>query len=79
MKPKDIDQSAAWDCKSIPSFQSMHFMAFVSPRNITLLKLRHLACFFPNYMDDDAKFCENKSHVPPWKLLTLEPTNVTQL
>jgi hypothetical protein len=40
MKLKDIDQSAAWDCQSIPSFQSMHSMASISPRNIPLFKLR---------------------------------------
>ncbi len=79
VKPKDIDQSVAWDYKSIPSFQSMHSMAFVSPQDITLFKLRQLTCFCPNYMDDNAKFFEKKSHVPPWKLLTLEPTNVTQV
>jgi len=65
-----------WDCKNIVGTQYLHFVASISHRGVTLLKLRNLACFCLKCMDDNF-FCENKSQVQPWKLCTLEPINIT--
>jgi hypothetical protein len=76
MKPKDVDQNVAWDCKNITSSRALHSVTLVSPRDITFLKLWNLTCFCLECMDDNSKFCENKSHVLLWALQTFEPTNI---
>jgi hypothetical protein len=45
VKPKNVDQSAAWDCKNIASSHALHSMTSISPRDITFLKLRNLASY----------------------------------
>jgi hypothetical protein len=76
---EDVDHRTSWDYKRIDGCRSMHFVAFVSHLNNTLLNVRDFACFCPEYMDENFEFCNTLSHVKPWKLLTLEPLNVTQV
>jgi hypothetical protein len=68
VKPKNVDQNVAWDRKNIASSHALHFMTSISPRDTTFLKLWNLTCFYLECMDDNLKFCENKSHVLPWAL-----------
>jgi hypothetical protein len=63
VKSEDVDRSVMWDCKNIVGTQSLHFVASVSHRDVTLLNLRELACFCLECMDDNLDFCENKSQV----------------
>jgi hypothetical protein len=77
VKLDDMDISAMWDYKNIIGTHSLHLVASVSPRDVTLLKLKDLACFCLEYMDDNPNFCENIAHVQPWKLHTLELINIT--
>jgi hypothetical protein len=53
----------------------MHSVASISHLN----NVKDLACFCPECMDDNSKFCNTLSHVKPWRLLTLETLNVTQV
>jgi hypothetical protein len=68
VKPKNVNQSAARDCKNIAGSHSLHSMTSILPRDITFMKLWNLTCFYLECMDDNLKFCENKSHVLPWAL-----------
>jgi hypothetical protein len=68
-----------WDYKNITRTHSLHSLALVSPRNVTLLKLKDLAYLCLKCIDDNLNFCENITHVEPWKLHTLEPINLTQV
>jgi hypothetical protein len=79
VKPNDVDRSAMWDCKNITGTRSLHSVTSISPRDVTLLKLRDLACFYPKCMDDNPYFCENGMHVEPWNMHTLEPINLTHV
>ncbi len=79
VKLEDVDRSTLWDYNNIAGTHFFAFKASVSHRNVTLLKLRDLACFCPECMDDNPNFYGNKSHVHPWKLYSLEPINVTQV
>jgi len=63
VKPNDVDISVMWGCKNIIRICSLHSVTLVSPRDVTLLKLKDLACFCPKCMDDNPNFCENKMHV----------------
>lgn len=71
------DRSAMWDYKNITRTRSLHLVASISFRDVTLLKLGDLACFCPKCMADNLDLCENKVHVEPWKLNSLEPINLT--
>jgi hypothetical protein len=79
IKLKDVDRSVFWDCKIIPRSRSFHSMAFVCHIDITMLNMRMFTCFCHECMDDNPIFCENKEHVEPWKLHTLEPSNITHV
>jgi hypothetical protein len=54
-------------------------MASISHRDVVLLKMRELACFCSECVDDNSELCENKKHVELWRLHTLEPLNVTHV
>ncbi len=79
VKPKDVDRNTLWNCKNIARTRFLHSMASMSHRNVTLLKLRNLACFCLECMDDNPYFYGNKSQVQSWKLYSLEHINVTQV
>jgi hypothetical protein len=53
-------------------------MASISHRDVILLKMQVLACFYSKCMDDNFELCQNKKHVEPWRLHMLEPLNVRQ-
>ncbi len=76
---EDVDRSVFWHCKIIPRSCSFHFMAFMSHIDITMLNTRMFMCFCHECINDNPNFCENKEHVEPWKLHTLEPFNITQV
>lgn len=57
----------------------MHSIASISHRYCTLLNVRELECFCVKCIDDNFDFYEMKSHVKPWRLLTLEPLNMSQV
>jgi hypothetical protein len=63
--------------QNITRTRSLHLVASISLRDVTLLKLRDLACFCLECMDDNLDLCENRVHVEPWKLNNLEPINFT--
>jgi hypothetical protein len=74
-----VDHRASWDCKKIEGCHSMYSIASISYWDCTLLNDRELECFCVECMDDNSDFCEMKSHVKPWRLLTLEPLNMSQV
>jgi hypothetical protein len=53
IKPNDVDISVMWGCKNVIGICFLHLVALVSPRDVTLLKLKDLACFCPKCMDDN--------------------------
>jgi hypothetical protein len=65
------------DCKTIPRSRSMHSIRSVSSSNNVLLECRDFSCFFDHCYNGVLGVCLNKSHVSPWKLLTLEPMKST--
>jgi hypothetical protein len=46
--------------KYFKGVQSLYSVVFVSHRDITFSKSRHLACFCKEYMDDNSDFCVQK-------------------
>ncbi len=79
IKPKDVDHIASWDYKNIEGCHSMHFLVSISHQDCILLNVKELACFCADCMDDNSNFYEMKSRVQPWRLLTLEPFNMSQV
>jgi hypothetical protein len=77
VKLDDVDRRSTWDYKCIPRSKSVHSICFVSHIDVTLLNMRQLTCFCLECMDDNARFCENKFHVQPWMLHTLQPHNIS--
>jgi hypothetical protein len=63
-----VDHRINLDCKKIDGFWSMHFMAFVSHLNNTLLNVRDLAFICLECMDNNFDFCNAQAHVMPWRL-----------
>lgn len=57
----------------------MHSVASIAHLNNSLLNVKDPACFCPECMDDNSEFYNTLSHVEPWRLLTLEPFNVTHV
>jgi hypothetical protein len=78
-KPKEVDRTKSWEYKNIGGLCSMHFVASISLQDCTLLNMRDLAYFCNECMDDNFEFYLGKNHVKPWRLLTLEPTNFSQV
>ncbi len=79
VKPENVNCIAVQDCKNIQGSRSLHSICFISHKDVIILKPRKLAWFYSKWMDDNVDFCENKTHVKPWRLHTLEPLNVTQI
>jgi hypothetical protein len=71
--------SGAWDCKTIMGIFSLHFIAWIFHKDITLLKLKDLTSFYNEFMDDNPFFYENKTHVQQWRLHTMEQINIIQI
>jgi hypothetical protein len=51
VKPKDVVQTADWDCKNITGSRSLHSMALVSHKDVVLLKMQELTYFYSKCMD----------------------------
>jgi hypothetical protein len=79
VKLEDVGRSVTWDCKNIITTCSIHSITLVSHRDVIRLKLKVLAYFCFKCMDNNPKKKDNKLHVQPWKLHTLEPINVTKV
>ena len=62
-----------FDCKHIPGSRSLHSVSLVSHRDICQLKVRAVACFCCECMDDNNAFCERAVYVKPWDLITIQP------
>ena len=75
----DVDRSNTLDCKKVTGSRSMHSICSVSETDITNVRSRFLSCFCPPCMDDQADFCERKTHVMRWKLNVLEPLNMIEV
>jgi hypothetical protein len=76
---KNMDRRKKYDYKYFSGVRSLHSVVSVSHRDVTLLRIRELACFCKECMDDSSDFCINKSHVKEWRLETLEPKNLTEV
>jgi hypothetical protein len=76
---ENVERRKKYDCKYFSGVRSLHSIVSVSPQDVTLLRIRHLACFCKECMDDNSDFCLNKSHVREWELETLEPKNISEV
>jgi hypothetical protein len=65
VKPNNVDRPTVWDCKNIKGSQSLHLVASISHRDVILIKLPKIACFYFECMDDNVEFCQTKLHVEP--------------
>jgi hypothetical protein len=74
---EEVVRTDPLDCKTIPGSRSMHCIRSVSHSNHVLLECRDFSCFCDHYYERVPGECSNKSHVSPWKLLTLEPVRST--
>jgi hypothetical protein len=71
---KNVDRQKKYDCKYFSGVKALHSIVLVSPQDVTLLRIRHLACFCK-----ECDFCLNKSHVRERELETLEPNNISEV
>jgi hypothetical protein len=76
---ENVDRRKKYDCKYFSGVRSLHSVVSVSHRDVTLLRVRELACFIKECMDDNSDFCVNKLHVKERRLETLEPKNLTEV
>ena len=76
---ENVDRRHKYDCRYFEGVRSLHSLVSVSHRDITLLKVRHLACFCKECMDDNSELCLQTSHVKEWKLVTLSPKVLTEV
>jgi hypothetical protein len=79
VKNEDVNHTTPWDYKIIEGLRSMHFIASISHRNCTLLNVHNLVCLCTECMDDNSDLYGMKSHVKSWRLITLEPNNVSHV
>jgi hypothetical protein len=74
----DVDGSGTRDCKNIMGICSLHFIAWIFHKDITLLKLKDLTSFYNECIDDNPFFCENKTHLQLWRLHIMEQIKIIQ-
>jgi hypothetical protein len=73
---ENVDQRKKYDCQYLLSVQSLHSMVSVSHRDVTLLRVKQLKCFYKECIDDILEFCLKNSHIIKWNLETLTPKNL---
>ena len=69
-----VDRQHGFNYRTVKGSRSLHSVRSMSQSNNVLLETRALACFCDKCVDPQlGLFCVSTSHVPPWKLVTLQP------
>jgi hypothetical protein len=74
IKESMVDRHHGFNCRTVKGSRSLHSVRSMSHSNNVLLETRALACFCTGCVDPKpGLLCVSTSHVPPWKLVTLQP------
>lgn len=73
---QEVDRSTTHACETIPGSRSLHSIFGFSSADPTKLMVRELSCFCASCMCEDWENCEAVSHVKPWALVKLKPSNL---
>lgn len=71
----DVARGNAWHCNTLPGSRSLHSVFGGSLTDPTLLMVRDLSCFCAPCVAKDWVNCERTSHVDPWRVVKLKPSN----
>jgi hypothetical protein len=74
-----VDRSNPMNCRTVDGSRSMHSIRSVSHTNNVLLEARDYSCFCERCVFNVQEIpCPSTTHVSPWRLLTLEPTDSSE-
>ena len=74
IKENDVDRQHSFNCRTVKGSRGLHSVRSMGHSNNVLLETRPLACFCDGCVEPKpGLFCVSTSHVPPWKLVTLQP------
>jgi hypothetical protein len=79
VKEGEFEITRGFDYMTMVRFGSIHSIRVVNASNNVLLGAREFSYFCCHYIDDVPGDCISKGYVEPWKLVTLEPCEATNV